>query len=181
MLTATVSADRPVPGAGGSVKVVNYCRDPVRLNSVGDSAGETFIIPHREHWREQYKMKDAGGGPSIKISQEGTSILQLEYTIAGPRIFYDLSCTKTPNQHQPQVHQQLTANKMSTAGTKRPSPGSPAPSGTSRSCWSRLRTTSPAPPARSARTPTAARAMTTPAWPSSTGRPSRRSRMITRA
>ncbi|EKG20250.1 antigenic thaumatin domain-containing protein [Macrophomina phaseolina MS6] len=100
MLCTVIHADHPLDGATGGVNVINYCSSPVYLNSVGDSDGPRFTIRPGEVWREQYKEKKHGGGPSLKISQKGTAIIQLEYNadVAGRVLWYNLSYVNCWNQ-----------------------------------------------------------------------------------
>ncbi|KAL0265155.1 hypothetical protein SLS55_001115 [Diplodia seriata] len=97
-LSSFARADRDIEGATGSVEVFNYCKEPVYLRSVGDQdPGETTLQPNGQ-WSERYKVKDHGGGPSIKIRTEGTDILQFEYKASGTEVWYDLSYVNCWNQ-----------------------------------------------------------------------------------
>ncbi|EEH17357.2 hypothetical protein PABG_07518 [Paracoccidioides brasiliensis Pb03] len=77
----------------GTAKVQNNCGYPVYLWSVGGDNGQMNVIPPNHSYAEQYRVARNGGGISLKISknQNLASITQFEYTLAGNKLFYDIS------------------------------------------------------------------------------------------
>ena len=81
------------PTLAGSAIVKNTCSTPVYLWSVGDGPGAMHTIPPGGSFSEPFRAKGNGGGISLKVSRSTTMYPheQIEYTVSGDRVFYDLS------------------------------------------------------------------------------------------
>ena len=92
-----VATDTKVPTPKSSVMIMNKCKYPVNVWSVGDkNPSPSTVPPFDGAWTEQCYRKINGGGISIKLSQkpflsDATSLIQLEYTISHNALWYDLS------------------------------------------------------------------------------------------
>ncbi|PGH02920.1 hypothetical protein GX51_04376 [Blastomyces parvus] len=78
----------------GNAIVRNNCPFPVYLQSVGNTGNvPEHTIQSGGVFQEQYRENPNGGGISLKISNKpsGAQITQFEYTLAGPKVFYDVS------------------------------------------------------------------------------------------
>ncbi|OAX80692.1 hypothetical protein ACJ72_04969 [Emergomyces africanus] len=92
---AAAAAFSALPSAlAGTASVKNNCDCPVYLWSVANlgnvprhtiNPGETYV--------EEYRTNPNGGGISLKISKNYSDLVitQFEYTLAGPKVFYDVS------------------------------------------------------------------------------------------
>jgi len=81
--------------AGGSVTVVNHTPETLYLWSVANQANPMVTVPaNGGTYVESWRLNSGGGGISLKISssQSQNDLLQYEYTLASPTIFWDLSC-----------------------------------------------------------------------------------------
>lgn len=81
-------------GRAGTASVTNACSFPVYLWSVSNSAGSMQTLESGSgSYSEAYQTNADGGGISIKISNDTSqeSVTQLEYTLQGSNLFYDLS------------------------------------------------------------------------------------------
>ncbi|KAB8070467.1 hypothetical protein BDV29DRAFT_160414 [Aspergillus leporis] len=84
----------------GSTKIVNNMGSTIYMWSVADEQGPMMTIPPGGSYREIYRFHPNGGGVSIKLATtpDITNIIQFEYTRAGEKIFWDVSCVDTkPN------------------------------------------------------------------------------------
>lgn len=97
--TATPSA---VPstgiGAGPStdgtgMTIVNNLKIPIYVWSVAETQGEMHTLQPGEKFSEAYKTNSNGGGVSLKVGLLPAlgKVLQLEYTLDGEKLFYDMS------------------------------------------------------------------------------------------
>ena len=87
--------------AVGQVQIVNQCEYSVNLWSCADKDSNMFTIEPDKDYKETYTSKTGGGGISIKIAINATTlytwpnppvpITQLEYTLGGGKIWYDVS------------------------------------------------------------------------------------------
>ena len=96
-LPAGVTQEAPAPNvAVGSAIVNNNCGFPVHLRSVGGSANPEHILQHGGTFIERFRVSSIGAGVSIKMAKNGDpatskNISQFEYTLAGSKVYYDLS------------------------------------------------------------------------------------------
>jgi hypothetical protein len=82
-------------GGNGGVTVVNNMAKTVYLWSVANVANDSMVtLNHGQTYEEDWRVNSNGGGVSLKISTtpEQQDVLQYEYTLASPTIFWDLSC-----------------------------------------------------------------------------------------
>lgn len=87
--------------ATGKVQILNQCKYSVNLWSCADQDSEMHTIQPDKDYTEDYHSKNGGGGISIKIAINATTlytypappvpITQLEYTIGGGKVWYDIS------------------------------------------------------------------------------------------
>ncbi|OJD15632.1 hypothetical protein AJ78_04124 [Emergomyces pasteurianus Ep9510] len=78
----------------GTAMVKNNCDCPVYLWSVANAGNvPRHEIKPGETFSEKYRSNPNGGGISLKISKTYSDavITQFEYTLAGPKVFYDIS------------------------------------------------------------------------------------------
>ncbi|EAU30110.1 predicted protein [Aspergillus terreus NIH2624] len=83
------SSDGPL----GGVHIFNHLRNGVYLWSVGDTSGQPTVLPAYEgRYFESWKARE-NGGISIKLATEDSqaSILQFEYTLSIPTVYWDVS------------------------------------------------------------------------------------------
>ncbi|KAK9320190.1 hypothetical protein V1517DRAFT_330044 [Lipomyces orientalis] len=80
----------------GSVEIINNMGKDIYLWSIGDSADATMVTltSGGNTYAESWKTNSNGGGISIKLSTtpDQSDVLQYEYTLAPPKIYWDLSC-----------------------------------------------------------------------------------------
>lgn len=76
------------------IKIVNNLEKTVYLWSVSETSGPMETVKSGETWSDNWKTNPDGGGISIKLSftEEQTDVLQYEYTLEEPTIWWDLSC-----------------------------------------------------------------------------------------
>jgi len=87
--------DTTTTSSSGSVTVVNHTPETLYLWSVSNQANPMVTLSaNGGTYSEGWRVNSDGGGISIKIatSQNQNDILQYEYTLATPTIFWDLSC-----------------------------------------------------------------------------------------
>ena len=87
--------------AKGKVQILNQCEYSVNLWSCADQDSKMYTVHPGKDYEEDYKSKNDGGGISIKIAINATTlytypappvpITQLEYTLGGGKIWYDIS------------------------------------------------------------------------------------------
>lgn len=81
---------------GGGVTIVNNMGQTIYLWSVSDSADSDMVTltSGGSGYSENWRTNSNGGGISIKMSttQDQSDVLQYEYTLEDPTIFWDLSC-----------------------------------------------------------------------------------------
>lgn len=84
----------PSGNTGGGVTIYNNISQDLYLWSVGEDANKMITVPQGETYSEDWRINPNGGGISIKISTDPNQndVLQYEYTLAEPKIFWDLSC-----------------------------------------------------------------------------------------
>ncbi|KAF5865879.1 hypothetical protein ETB97_001946 [Aspergillus alliaceus] len=89
--------ERGSPAGLGSITVLNNMGYTVFMWSVDDQRAPMKTIPPGGEYRETYRLHPKGGGISIKLSTSPdiTNIVQFEYTQAGEKIFWDVSCVNT--------------------------------------------------------------------------------------
>ncbi|PGH36065.1 hypothetical protein GX50_01077 [[Emmonsia] crescens] len=78
----------------GTARVKNNCPHPVYLWSVANTGNvPSHTINPGGTYDEQYRSNPNGGGISLKISNtpSDAAVTQFEYTLAGPKVFYDIS------------------------------------------------------------------------------------------
>ncbi|KAE8548345.1 hypothetical protein TMatcc_010846 [Talaromyces marneffei ATCC 18224] len=81
--------------AAGGVDIINNMNSTVYLWSVSNTADSPMVtLAPGEQYSEEWRLNPNGGGISIKMSTapDHTDILQYEYTLSDPTIFWDLSC-----------------------------------------------------------------------------------------
>lgn len=81
--------------SGGGVSIINHMEKTMYLWSVADSGDVPMItLPQGETYSENWRTNSNGGGISIKMATTPSQddVLQYEYTLSGPTIFWDLSC-----------------------------------------------------------------------------------------
>jgi len=81
-------------GDKGKATIQNKCGYDVYITSIADSAdAKTKTVKSGSSFSEDFKENGNGGGISIKISEDKAqkSVTQLEYTLSGEKVFYDLS------------------------------------------------------------------------------------------
>lgn len=107
MVRASLAAVAALPAfvalaqASGKVQIVNACEYSVNLWSCADQDSKMHTIQPNKDYTEGYQSKNDGGGISIKIAINATTlyvypappvpITQLEYTLEGGKIWYDVS------------------------------------------------------------------------------------------
>jgi hypothetical protein len=93
--TLSTLSRRDTTGSG-SVTVVNNTPDVLYLWSVADEASNQMVtVPaNGGTYLEGWRINPDGGGISIKMACDPnqSDVLQYEYTLASPTIFWDLSC-----------------------------------------------------------------------------------------
>lgn len=101
LAAAAVPAFVALAQATGKVQILNQCEYSVNLWSCADQDSKMFTIQPNKDYTEDYHSKKGGGGISIKIAINATTlytypappvpITQLEYTIGGGKVWYDIS------------------------------------------------------------------------------------------
>lgn len=80
----------------GGVDIVNNMDKTIYLWSVSNTADAEMVTltPGGQAYSEDWRLNPDGGGISIKISTtpDQSDVLQYEYTLSDPTIFWDLSC-----------------------------------------------------------------------------------------
>ncbi|KKZ59820.1 hypothetical protein EMCG_05349 [[Emmonsia] crescens] len=92
--TATTFAALLPSVLAGTARVKNNCPHPVYLWPVANTGNvPSHTINPGGTYDEQYRANPNGGGISLKISNtpSDATITQFEYTLAGSKVFYDIS------------------------------------------------------------------------------------------
>lgn len=80
----------------GGVDIVNNLGKTIYLWSVSNTADAEMVTltPGGQGYSEDWRLNPDGGGISIKISTtpDQADVLQYEYTLSDPIIYWDLSC-----------------------------------------------------------------------------------------
>ncbi|KAB8204949.1 hypothetical protein BDV34DRAFT_225969 [Aspergillus parasiticus] len=82
----------------GNVAIVNRMGTTLYLWSVDEKEGPMHAVVPGTSYQETYRLRPDGGGISIKVSTSqdvNGDILQFEYTQAGEKVFWDVSCVNT--------------------------------------------------------------------------------------
>ncbi|KAL1986618.1 hypothetical protein VTN96DRAFT_5996 [Rasamsonia emersonii] len=80
---------------GGGVTINNNMDQTIYLWSVSDDFNAPMVtVPKGQSYSENWRINPNGGGISIKMATTPSQadVLQFEYTLANPTIFWDLSC-----------------------------------------------------------------------------------------
>lgn len=94
LFSLLVSAD---DSPNANAVVLNNCKDTFYLWSVGGSIGPRQKVEPGESYTEAIHRDQASGGVSIKITNgpnglyDGSGQMNFAYTLAGERVYYDLS------------------------------------------------------------------------------------------
>ena len=101
LAVAALPALVALASATGKVQILNQCEYSVNLWSCADQDSQMHTIKPGKDYEEDYHSKSGGGGISIKIAINATTlytypappvpITQLEYTLGGGKIWYDVS------------------------------------------------------------------------------------------
>ncbi|KAL1975604.1 hypothetical protein VTN31DRAFT_3996 [Thermomyces dupontii] len=93
-LPLEVRSAAPSGNTGGGVTIVNNVDRDLYLWSVSNDVRNMVTLNPGGTYVEDWRINPNGGGISIKISTEPNQdkVLQFEYTLASPKIFWDLSC-----------------------------------------------------------------------------------------
>ncbi|KAK9326741.1 hypothetical protein V1520DRAFT_106642 [Lipomyces starkeyi] len=87
---------RETNSGGGGVEIINNMGKDIYLWSVGESADATMVTltSGGNTYSESWKTNPDSGGISIKMSTtpDQSDVLQYEYTLVSPTIYWDLSC-----------------------------------------------------------------------------------------
>ncbi|KAL1967558.1 hypothetical protein VTN77DRAFT_3073 [Rasamsonia byssochlamydoides] len=81
--------------SGGGVTIINNMEDTMYLWSVANSADAPMVtLGQGETYSENWRLNPDGGGISIKMATTPSQadVLQYEYTLVDPVIYWDLSC-----------------------------------------------------------------------------------------
>lgn len=80
---------------GKGITIINNLAHPVYLWSTAETTNKNMVTINKKGGRfhEAWRTNPNGGGISIKLSQFKNldSVLQFEYTLSGPKVFYDMS------------------------------------------------------------------------------------------
>ncbi|KAE8140340.1 hypothetical protein BDV38DRAFT_280336 [Aspergillus pseudotamarii] len=82
----------------GNVVIVNNMGTTLYLWSVDENEGPMHAVVPGASYQETFRLRPDGGGISIKVSTSqdiNGDIIQFEYTQAGEKIFWDVSCVNT--------------------------------------------------------------------------------------
>ncbi|KNG91022.1 hypothetical protein ANOM_000809 [Aspergillus nomiae NRRL 13137] len=82
----------------GNVAIVNNMGTTLYLWSVDATQGPMHAVVPGASYQETYRLNPKGGGISIKVSTDQNvdgDIIQFEYTQAGEKIFWNVSCVNT--------------------------------------------------------------------------------------
>lgn len=93
--TSSASGTTATGGAGnGGVTIVNHLNTTLYLWSVSNTQGPMQTLPQGGSYSEKWRVNPNGGGVSIKMatSPSQADVLQYEYTVSDPQIYWDLSC-----------------------------------------------------------------------------------------
>ncbi|KAJ8104423.1 hypothetical protein POJ06DRAFT_273026 [Lipomyces tetrasporus] len=92
---------RDTNSTGGGVEIINNMGKNIYLWSVGGSADATMVTltSSGNTYSESWRTNSNGGGVSIKISTtpDQSDVLQYEYTLVAPTIYWDLSSINMGN------------------------------------------------------------------------------------
>ncbi|KAK9367055.1 hypothetical protein V1509DRAFT_641175 [Lipomyces kononenkoae] len=92
---------RDTNSTGGGVEIINNMGKDIYLWSVSNSADSTMVTltSGGNTYSESWKTNPDGGGISIKMSTtpDQADVLQYEYTLVSPLIYWDLSCINIGN------------------------------------------------------------------------------------
>ncbi len=101
LAVAALPAFAALARATGKVQILNQCEYSVNLWSCADQDSPMHTIQPGKDYEESYHSKNGGGGISLKIAINATTlytypappvpITQLEYTLGGGKIWYDVS------------------------------------------------------------------------------------------
>ena len=101
LAVAALPAFAALAQATGKVQILNQCEYSVNLWSCADEDSQMHTVQPGKDYEEGYRSKNGGGGISIKIAINATTlytypappvaITQLEYTLGGGKIWYDVS------------------------------------------------------------------------------------------
>lgn len=87
---------RDTNSTGGGVEILNNMGQDIYLWSVGNTANSDMVTltSGGKGYTESWKLNSDGGGISIKLSTtpDQSDVLQYEYTLVSPTVFWDLSC-----------------------------------------------------------------------------------------
>ncbi|KAL2868084.1 putative antigenic thaumatin domain protein [Aspergillus lucknowensis] len=98
-LAATLATASALPftpasrSTGGGVSIINNVGQDIYLWSVSALSAPMQVLPVGQTYLENWQINPNGGGISIKLgcSEDGASVLQFEYTVAGDLLFWDMS------------------------------------------------------------------------------------------
>lgn len=94
-IPSTSSSNSTGSANGGGVTVVNNMNQTIYGWSVADTADSPMItLPVGGSYSEAWRLNPDDGGISIKLatSPSQANVLQFEYTLVEPLIYWDLSC-----------------------------------------------------------------------------------------
>ncbi|RDW74478.1 putative antigenic thaumatin domain protein [Aspergillus mulundensis] len=94
LATASALPVNAVPrGISGGVTIINNLSQDVYLWSVSATSSPMVTLPSGQAYQETWQTNPNGGGVSIKLgcTQDGSDVLQYEYTQAGNVLFWDMS------------------------------------------------------------------------------------------
>lgn len=97
--SSSVASSSPSPSStpstlnGGGVSIVNEVGQTVYLWSTSENAGQMITLPAGQTYSETWKLNPDQGGISIKIATtpEEDDVMQFEYTLLTPIIWWDVS------------------------------------------------------------------------------------------
>jgi hypothetical protein len=90
----------PSGGNGGGVTIINNMDQTMYLWSVADTADTPMVtVPQGQSYSENWRLNSNGGGISIKMATTPSQddVLQYEYTLVEPLIYWDLSLINMSN------------------------------------------------------------------------------------
>ncbi|KAL3433314.1 hypothetical protein BDV09DRAFT_112660 [Aspergillus tetrazonus] len=94
LATASALPFAPAPRSiSGGVTLINNLSQDLYLWSVSATASPMVTLPAGQSYQETWQINPTGGGISIKIgcSEDGSDVLQYEYTKVGDLLFWDMS------------------------------------------------------------------------------------------
>jgi len=80
-------------GLSGGVTIVNNLAQDLYVWSVSGTSAPMQVLPAGAAYQEAWQINPTGGGISIKLgcSEDGSDVLQYEYTKVGDLLFWDMS------------------------------------------------------------------------------------------